>query len=319
LEPSGTDGRPQLPSPSLWPIGFAVGIVCILVGLIVSVAAVAVGVVLTLVFGFLWIRDVMGPERGMPVEETEPEPMARSYGAAPIPANRGEAGMPLPDEDEVDRFPRSKFLEGATLGIGGLIGGIVTVPALGFAVLPAFVNQERDEVELGPIDEFPTNQYIVATFLLDPDAGEVSRRTAFVRRNGDLDGRPSFTIVSNRCVHLGCPVQPNGLLFEEQKKVVKTEGGPVDLIPTRPAGFGCPCHGGVYDTEGNRTQGPPVRALDRYEFAIRQGRLYLGKTYSVSEVKGTGAEARIKKHRLAGPGEHVDGLESWLYPISPPQ
>ncbi len=322
MESRGTDGRPQLPSPSLWPIGFAVGIVCILVGLIVSVAAVAVGVVLTLVFGFLWIRDVTGPERGMPVEETEPEPepVVRSYGAsAPLPANRGEAGMPLPEEGEVDRFPRSKFLEGATLGLGGVIGGIVTVPALGFAVLPAFVNQERDEVELGPIDEFPTDQFMVATFLLDADAGEVSRRTAFVRRNGDLEGRPSFTIVSNRCVHLGCPVQPNGLLLEEQKKTVETEVGPVELIPTRPAGFGCPCHGGAYDIEGNRTQGPPVRALDRYEFAIRQGRLYLGKTYSVSEVKGVGAEARIKKYRLAGPGEHVDGLESWLYPISPPQ
>ena len=36
------------------------------------------------------------------------------------------------------------------------------------------------------------------------------------------------------------------------------------LIPTsRPAGFVCPCHGGQYDTEGNRIAGPPVRALDR--------------------------------------------------------
>jgi hypothetical protein len=31
------------PPPSLWPIGFAVGVVCLLVGLIVSWVAAAVG------------------------------------------------------------------------------------------------------------------------------------------------------------------------------------------------------------------------------------------------------------------------------------
>ena len=41
------------------------------------------------------------------------------------------------------------------------------------------------------------------------------------------------------------------------------------LTPTQAAsGFGCPCHGGQYDTEGNRIAGPPVRALDRYGFSI---------------------------------------------------
>ena len=65
-------------------------------------------------------------------------------------------------------------------------------------------------------------------------------------------------------------------------------------IPTAAAvGFGCPCHGGQYDSEGNRTAGPPVRALDRYEFKIKNGRLVLSKTYSVSYVEGTGAEAEI--------------------------
>ena len=29
------------------------------------------------------------------------------------------------------------------------------------------------------------------------------------------DGEPSFTILYSRCVHLGCPVQPNGPIDEE--------------------------------------------------------------------------------------------------------
>ena len=40
-----------------------------------------------------------------------------------------------------------------------------------------------------------------------PEIGEVAGRTAYVRYNGELEGEPSFTILSNRCVHLGCPVQ----------------------------------------------------------------------------------------------------------------
>ena len=63
------------------------------------------------------------------------------------------------------------------------------------------------------------------------------------------------------------------------------------LIPTISiAGFGCPCHGGQYDTEGNRIAGPPVRALDRYSFSIRNGHLFIGKPFSVSHVDGTGAQ-----------------------------
>jgi Rieske Fe-S protein len=149
----------------------------------------------------------------------------------------------------------------------------------------------------------------------DPKQGEVSRRTAYVRNNGDLNGQPSFTVISNHCAHLGCPVQPNGPLEESQKKQI----GDVTLIPTISiAGFGCPCHGGQYDTEGNRTSGPPVRALDRYAFSIRNGHLFLGHAFSVSHVDDTGAKAKIHKWTQAFPGEPVSGLESWLYPIQPP-
>src|ERR671935_115010 len=206
MEPRPGEERPHLPPPSLWPIGFAIGIVCILVGLIVSWPAVAVGATPTGLFAFLWV---------------------------------------------------------------------------------------------------PEGQYVVATFMRNPEEGEISRRTAYVRNNGFVGGKPSFTVLSNRCAHLGCPVQPNGPMFNNKKTEAKTKSGEVTLIPTLPAGgFGCPCHGGQYDSEGNRTAGPPVRALDRYEFSVRNGHLILGQPYSVGEVIGSGASAKIKKYRLTGPGEH---------------
>jgi quinol---cytochrome c reductase iron-sulfur subunit, bacillus type len=301
-------------------VGFAVGIVCILVGLIVSWPVAAVGAALTLLFGFLWVRDVTRGYRTVP----EPEPAEAVEPAAPapaIPANEGEAAMPEPEPGELAKYPRSKFLEGATLGLGAVIGGVVTVPAIGFAVVPAFLHQGHPEIDLGPISSFPEGQWLIAHFDLNPKEGDVSRRTAFIRYNGLLQNQPSFTIISNRCAHLGCPVQPGGLVQSEKTKDEKTAGGrqSVQLIPVLGlSSFTCPCHGGAYDSEGNRTAGPPVRALDRFDYSIRNGRLFVANAYSVGKVNGTGAQAKISKYNLAGPGQHVDGPEQWFYPLQPP-
>jgi Rieske Fe-S protein len=317
-EPQHED-RSHLPGPSLYPIAFAAGVACILVGLIVNPTIIApIGAAIAIVFGFLWARDATMEYRGVP-EPIEPERREPAVAtAAPIPADRGEAAMPEPEPGE--RFPRSKFLEASTLGLGAVIGGVVTVPVVGFMVVPAFEGQGYPDIDLGPLENFTEGKWFVTSFFMNPEAGEVARRTAYIRNNGSLSGQPSFTIISNRCAHLGCPVQPNGPVQNDQQKVVKGEKGQrVTMIPTIPAGgFGCPCHGGQYDPEGNRTAGPPVRGLDRYDYAIRNGHLILGDPYSVTKVDGEGKNARIHKYKLAGPGQHVDGWEQILYPLQPP-
>lgn len=310
------DDKPHLPPPTLWPVGFAIGIACLLVGVVVSWIVAAIGAAIAIVFAFLWVRDLMSRHDTVLGHEPE-EPARPTETAPPIPANEGEAAMPLPEPGE--RFPRSKFLEGATLGLGAVIGGAVTVPAVGLMVVPAFVGQHKGEVDVGPIEDYPQGKWIVTTFFLAPEEGEVSRRTAYIRNNGIVADKPSFTVISNRCAHLGCPVQPGGLVLDDETKMVETKDKTeVRLIPAIPANWGCPCHGGSYDLEGNRIAGPPVRGLDRYEFSIRKGRLYLGRTYSVAKVDGEGANAKIHRYNLAGPGQHVDGWEQILYPFQPP-
>ncbi len=305
------DEHPHVPGPSLWPVGFAVGVVVLLIGLIVSWYIAGLGAVIALAFGFLWVRDLTVGTELAHAPEVEPETPERAAAAAPaLPADQGEPAMP-----PADRFPRSRFLEASTLGLGAVIGGLVTAPALGFMVAPAFLKQGVKDHDIGPLTDFPEGKYVIATWMSDKSQGEVSRRTAYVRYNGQLGSQPSFTIISNHCAHLGCPVQPNGPLDDKNTKQLAD----VTLIPTVSiAGFGCPCHGGQYDTEGNRTAGPPVRALDRYSFSIRNGHLFVGKPFSVSHVDGTGASAKIHKWAFAFPGEHVNGIESWLYPIQPP-
>jgi menaquinol-cytochrome c reductase iron-sulfur subunit len=290
----------QHPGPSLWPIGFAIGVACILVGLVISIPALIVGAIVALVFGLLWVRDL--------------------FSAHPVTA--AAPGMPdvapvATEADLGDNVDRATFLSLATIGVSGLIGAGVTLPVLGFGVLPSFMGEgvKTFDVDLGPITNFPEGQYVIATYLASPELGEVSRRTAFIRNNGRTDaGVPSFTTIFSRCVHLGCPVQPNGPIDEQAKKDVNG----VELRPVLAASFGCPCHGGLYDSEGNRSAGPPVRSLDRYEFSIKDGHLILGRLFSVGNVEGVGASARIMKYYKAYPGVHVDGVERWLYPIPTP-
>jgi Rieske Fe-S protein len=301
-EPVEHEAEPHLPSPTIWPFAFAAGVALLLVGLIINLFLAAVGGVIALVFGFLWIREATREVRRRPVEAPPRGPVSELAVAE--------------EEEEPERYPRSVFLEMSTLGVGALIGGIVTLPALGFMIAPAFVDQGYDEVDLGPLENFPEAQYVVATFYSKKDQASVGRRTAFVRNNGMKNDVPSFTIISNRCAHLGCPTQPQGLPGEEKKIVAAKR--PVAITPVASvSGFQCPCHGGAYDDEGNRTAGPPVRALDRYQFLINNGNLVLTTPYSVSKVTGTGADAVIHAYKLADPGQHVDGPEQYFYPYIP--
>jgi cytochrome b6-f complex iron-sulfur subunit len=287
-----SDGGP-LRKARILPVCFAGGLVVLLAGLIVDLDVVApLGGAITVVAGFLWAR------RNLRVPPSEFQP-------------------PPADEGDPERFPRSRLLEGATLGIGGLIGLATGLPVAAFSILPSFLGQRRAAPDLGPIASFPEGQFVVATFLSDPQAGEISRRSAFVRNNGLLGNVPSFTIMSSRCTHVGCPTQPNGPVFPGQRKVERSASGEISLVPTQPSGFGCPCHGSQFDNEGNRIAGPAPRALDRYQFSIRNGRLLLGPLYSVSHVEGARADARIHAFPDQFAGEPVTGLESWLYPLAP--
>jgi menaquinol-cytochrome c reductase iron-sulfur subunit len=308
LSDTGHD-NPHVPGPSLWPIAFAIGVACLLLGLVISWIVAAVGAAIAVVAGFLWAREVTHDVRGE-VPSIEPETRAVADSASTGATATVAADQPLP------AYTRSRFLEASTLGVGAAIGAIVTLPVVGFMVLPAFTDIEEDEADLGPIENFPEDEYVIATYLSNPSVGEVTRRTAFVRNNGPTDaGEPSFTILYSRCVHLGCPVQPNGPIDEDSRQEI--DG--VELRPVLAQSFGCPCHGGLYDSEGNRQAGPPVRSMDRYTLSIKNGRLVLGELYAVGNVSGTGANAVISRYPWSVPGTHVDGVEAWLYPIVPSQ
>ena len=292
---------------SVWPIGVAVGVAFALVGLLVSWWIVAVGAIILVLFGVGWIYEVL--------RERMPEPEVAS--AAPAAGEHVERGS-LADHEAT----RKGFLSAMTLGLGAAIGALVTIPPMVFAGLPPFKKGEGFidvDVDLGPLEAFKEGEWLITQFNMNPVLGDVAGRTAYVRYNGLLAGEPSFTILSNRCVHLGCPVQANGPSTPDERRTYGAGNRKVTYTPVLPAGgFGCPCHAGQYSTEGNRVAGPPVRALDRWAYKIADGRLRLVGAYSVDEVQGTGKDAVMGKYRLAQPGIHIDGPEQILYPFIPP-
>jgi len=179
---------------------------------------------------------------------------------------------------------RSKFLTGATVGLGGLIGLAVAVPVLGFVLGPSFATEDWYWTSFGPVDnaEYKQGTFVPVVFERGK-LGELDRRVAYVRR----DGAEEFTIISNVCMHLGCPVQ------------FKTTG------------FACPCHGGQYDTEGIRTAGPPIRPLNRFEYKVDNGNLLVGRVFATEEIDGK----VVMTDQFKLPGEPVGGLLGWLYPV----
>ena len=89
---------------------------------------------------------------------------------------------------------RSKFLTGATVGLGGLLGVAIAVPALGFVLGPSFSQQDWYWTSFGKADnpDFKEGTYEPVIFERGK-LGDLDRRVAYVRR----DGPEEFTIVSN--------------------------------------------------------------------------------------------------------------------------
>ena len=158
---------------------------------------------------------------------------------------------------------------------------------------------------------------MVTTFNSEADQPEdVVRRTAYIRttarcRTASRASRSSPTAVSTSAAPCSRPGSARSSKRSRSRAARSSVGEP------EPSGFACPCHGGAYDLEGNRVAGPPVRALDRYEYSIVNGNLTLGQLFSVGEVTGTGADAEMTVYKHQDPGTHVDGLSQYLYPIIP--
>jgi menaquinol-cytochrome c reductase iron-sulfur subunit len=203
------------------------------------------------------------------------------------------ADRQIPGAFEGETVTRRRFMTGTTHAAGAIAASAFALPALGFALGPVFEKKETRWEAIGTPDDFSADTYIPKVITETPGIGEVGKTTVYVRQhNPSIDGAQKdqydgYIAISTRCMHLGCPVR---------------------FVPASER-FICPCHGGVYDFQGKRTGGPPVRPLDRFYTRIRNGQVELGPRYSVN--------SELRRFSPRDPGEDLDGIGQYVYPSRP--
>jgi menaquinol-cytochrome c reductase iron-sulfur subunit len=195
---------------------------------------------------------------------------------------------------EGETVTRRRMMEGTALAVGGIATMAFALPGLGFALGPLFEETVPDSwQDVGPEDDFNPDSYTPRVTNIDAEIGDAGKTTVYVRKwNPDVDNAPGgseqpYVVISTRCAHLGCPVR---YIQASQK-------------------FVCPCHGGVYDSQGKVEGGPPVRPLDRFETRVENGRVEVGQRFSLN--------SQLERFPPRDPSNHLDGLWKYLYPPRP--
>ncbi|MBI2859762.1 MAG: ubiquinol-cytochrome c reductase iron-sulfur subunit [Chloroflexi bacterium] len=155
-----------------------------------------------------------------------------------------------PDTNEISR---RRFLRDVILGAAGIVTASLLYPAIRYFLYPALrPEQPRPFVPIASIDAIPEGQ---PTFLTYEEHAKEGWATVTKSKGAWVlnRGGGNVTVYSPYCTHLGCPYSWNA---GESR-------------------FFCPCHGGVFDIEGNVIAGPPPRPLDRLDSQIENGTLMI--------------------------------------------
>jgi menaquinol-cytochrome c reductase iron-sulfur subunit len=143
---------------------------------------------------------------------------------------------------------RRRFLVRLSVGLGSLAAAAVAIPSVAF--LLGLRRTPRVWRDVGPVEDFALGSTVQVAFA-DPSplpwAGVTAQTAAWLLRSGEAE----FVAFSVNCTHLGCPVR-----WLEDAGL-----------------FMCPCHGGVFYSNGTVASGPPPRPLSQYPVRVAAGRV----------------------------------------------
>ncbi len=222
-------------------------------------------------------------------------------------------------ELQKDPMTRGDFLGFGILGT--IVGAILTIPPAAFVLGPLINSDVRgqsdipsgpdDWFEIASISEVPESEPKV--FTVDFPVEQVYGKPEIQEESGtskqeftvpsaiwlsweheiNADGtygqslRPSFlddrsdgfseseieeiqsslNVLSSSCAHLGCPVRW--------------------LVREGEGEFLCPCHGGIYNINGEYVAGPPPRDMYSYDFEVREdGTVYARHEFDTGGANG---------------------------------
>jgi len=140
-----------------------------------------------------------------------------------------------------------------------VLTGTIFAPALAFVANPLRrrngANTVGDDfLDAGTVDAIPVGIWTLLPIeILRQDGWAKARqsRSIWVLAKGTSPG--DVEVLSPICPHLGCPTA----WFANVSQ------------------FRCPCHGGTFSKDGTLVSGPPPRGMDKLEFQIRDGHLWV--------------------------------------------
>ena len=150
---------------------------------------------------------------------------------------------------------RRRRLMGWLVGIinAGVIGAVVA-PTIGFAAGPLFQKKPKGQwlpiLNDAELQEGETRAVVYQAEVEDGYILSKQRGSVYLhRKNGAVEA------FDPTCPHLGCHVQ---------------------FQPGR-GEYVCPCHGGVFDQEGNHVSGPPPKGLTHIATRVEDGKILIFK------------------------------------------
>ena len=129
---------------------------------------------------------------------------------------------------------------GATLAF--IVGSTTLAPS--FARVMRRGCMRRSSIRCPRISPFPVTLRVTRQ---DGYSQVVDRTVVYLVRTGEQEVRA----MQSTCTHLGCRTS-----YDRQSKRIK-----------------CPCHGGVFDTQGNVVDGPPPAPLPRLTTRVMDGQV----------------------------------------------
>ena len=157
----------------------------------------------------------------------------------------------MTDNDSTpERIGRRSFVVRTITAIHVLMGATVAFIVGATTLAPSFSRRESSWLKAAALDSLPENQpmpVMLRVIRQDGYSQIVDRTLVYVVKTGDQDVK----VLQSRCTHLGCQTGYD----RRAKKIL------------------CPCHGGVFDIQGNVLEGPPPAPLPPLEARIEDGQV----------------------------------------------
>ena len=143
---------------------------------------------------------------------------------------------------------RRNFLVRIIVAIQATIGATVAFIAGATTLAPSFARRDGTWLRAAELESLPENQPVPVTLRVTRNDGYsqvVDRTVVYLVRTGDQDVRA----LQSTCTHLGCRTS-----YDRKTKRIL-----------------CPCHGGMFDIQGNVLGGPPPAPLPTLTTKVEDG------------------------------------------------